>query len=226
MHALIDTASGGRRQVIETPLAAPDVGVVKPAPSELRLLRVDAGVCLQTVDAQDFAQGLVPEPVQQALAVKDPTRIVAIITWATPTEMTSIHRQARRAYSLRVTTFDVEGPTVLFERPIDRQTAELVAKLWRALTRRTSTFEVDEAVLHGTCHYFEGFGGVGLTVSPRNGSPLERTLFAVNWLREIVEGRERPDSNNDIRHIREELRDARDGVDGNAPCVRLLERVD
>jgi hypothetical protein len=121
-------------------------------------------------------------------------------------------RQAEALAEISVTTTTVE-------RPLDRRTATLLERLWRALIGRAQVVHSDVATLDGVGYYLSNRRIAGSTANPPYGSVLQRATFAAEWLSRLVET-PTSDDEADLRHIREEMSDALERTRHNEPCVR------
>jgi len=109
------------------------------------------------------------------------------------------------------------------EHDVDRQTADLLAEVWRALLRRVQVVHSDVFTIDGTRYEFWGSGQAGTVVSPRDGSVLEQVTRAAERLARLAEARGL-DSESAISYIRQDLREALARTWRNKPCVRSISR--
>jgi hypothetical protein len=105
------------------------------------------------------------------------------------------------------------------ERAIDPHTAQLFAALWKALIRRAQVVYSDGAKADGVGYYLWQGGAAGTTLSPRFTSILAQATFAAERLSRIVET-PYPTDREDLRFLRDEMREAIERTVHKEPCSR------
>ena len=109
------------------------------------------------------------------------------------------------------------------EREVDRQTADLLEQLWRALVRRVQVVHSDARPSDGTRYEFWVGRHAGVSVAPSEGSVILQATTAAERLVRIVEA---PPFEDDavIANIREDLKTALARAGRKEPCIRTLPR--
>jgi hypothetical protein len=112
-------------------------------------------------------------------------------------------------------------PSVI-ERRIDRETADLVVALWKALVARVQVVESDFGVLDGTRYELSLPGAhAGTVVSPAYATVLGNANSAAERLGAIVESPNGADHDT-LKQIRRSLRDTLARARRSEPCVRMV----
>jgi hypothetical protein len=114
-------------------------------------------------------------------------------------------------------------PSVV-ERGIDRETADLVVALWKALSARAQVVESDFGIFDGTRYELSLPGGRGGTVvSPEYETILGNATAVAERLGAIVESPSAADPDI-LKQIRRGLRETLARAGRNEPCVRMVPR--
>jgi hypothetical protein len=190
--------------------------------SEARSWLANSGACLEPLEPvyrlSDRWTG-----VRRALDLDDDALLVLVTAPAfQQPHALSLQRRPAGVYVLKVTRLSPSEPgTRTRERTIDLKTAKLLLRLWAALSSRVHLVESEEASLDGKAYYFSTSSVAGYTANPRRGSVLDRTIFAMDWLTDLVEepAGEKPSDRN---FIHEELREALARTIAKEPCVRRI----
>lgn len=112
-------------------------------------------------------------------------------------------------------------PSVV-ERGIDREAADLVVALWKALGARAQVVETDFGVFDGTRYELSLPGGrAGTVVSPEYETVLGNATSAAERLGAIVESPSGADQDI-LKQIRRGLRDTLARARRTEPCGRMV----
>jgi hypothetical protein len=221
------TISGGHRAraLDPTPLSeenrhsSPD----PPAPPRPLPRLVNTGACLEPLEpvyqlSSDRAD------VRRTLNLDNGALLILVAAPAFgQSRALSVHRRPNGVYFLRVMHLppDELSPPPFHERAIDFKTARLLLELWTGLASRVQMVESEDGSFDGKAYYFSTGRVTGYAANPREGSVLDRTIFALDWLSRLVEEPTHEDP-TDRDFIREELRDALTRTQAKEPCVRSV----
>jgi len=191
-------------------------------PKEAHSWLVNTGACLEPLEpiyqlSDDWTN------VRRALNVDGDALVVLVTAPAVrQPHALSLHRRSSGVYFLKVTRLSPSEPLARTrERAIDPKTAKLLLKLWTALTSRIQLVESEEASFDGEAYFFSTGRITGYTANPRRGSVLQRTIFAMDWLTELVEEPTREEA-SDRNVIQEELRQALARTIADETCTRRI----
>ena len=118
---------------------------------------------------------------------------------------------------------DVALRSSTVDRDVDRQTADLLAQVWRALLRRVQVVRSDLAPSDGTRYEFWAGGRAGTSVPASEASVIGQALSAAERLARVAEVAGTDDASvlADVQH---DLRDALARTQRKEPCVRTILR--
>ena len=109
------------------------------------------------------------------------------------------------------------------ERDLDLPTADLVARLWHALTRRVRGVRSEPVISDGTRYEFWAGGRAGTIEAPADGSLLQEATRAAERLVHLAEAPAGDDAAT-LTDIRGELKRALERSWRNEPCVQRTRR--
>ena len=114
------------------------------------------------------------------------------------------------------------NPSV-FERDIDRETANLLVALWRALVENARVFETDFGIADGTEYELSLAGRAGAVVSPDSDTILGNATTVAERLAAIIQSAGE-DDHELLKQIRLGLRETLHRAQRKEPCVRIVKQ--